>query len=50
MKDKGFVNKLYYIHPVQVRRWPSNFTPGIKTKFKDFNGEIQKKIKFAGAS
>ena len=25
--------------PVQVPRWPSNFVPGIKTKFKDFSRE-----------
>ena len=28
-------------HPVKVPRWPTNFAPGIKTKFKDFSGEIQ---------
>ena len=27
-------------HPVQVPRWPSSFAPGIKTKFKDFGGEM----------
>ena len=26
-------------------KWPSNFTPGIKTKLKDFSGEIKKKIR-----
>ena len=30
-------------HPVQVPQWPSNFAPRIKTKFKDFSGELQKK-------
>ena len=28
------------IHPVQVPWWPSNFSTEIKTKFKDFSGEI----------
>ena len=40
---KGWVQNLKSlldIHPVQVPRQPSNFAPGIKTKFKDFNGEI----------
>ena len=36
-------------HPIQVPHCPSNFTPGIKNKFKDFGGEI-KKIKFIGAN
>ena len=30
---------------VQVPRWPSNFAPWIKTKFKDFRGETYKKKK-----
>ena len=38
-----------YRHPVQMPRWPSNFVSGIKTKFKNFSGEICKK-KFTGAS
>ena len=25
-------------------RWPSNFAPGIKTKFKNFNREFEKKV------
>ena len=28
------------VYSVQVPRLPSNFTPEIKTKFKDFSGEI----------
>ena len=36
---------LSFKHPVQVARWPSNFAPGIKTKFKYFSGEMQKKKK-----
>ena len=28
------------LHPVQVHLWPSNFAPGIKTKFKYCSGEI----------
>ena len=28
--------------------WPSNFTPEIKTKFKDFSGEILKKLNLSG--
>ena len=35
-------------HPVQVPRWPSNFAPGIKTKFKDFRGEIYEKYEIHG--
>ena len=31
-------------HPVQMSWWPSNFAPGIKTKFTEFSEEIQKKI------
>ena len=27
-------------HPLQVTRWPSNFAPSMKTKLKDFSGEI----------
>ena len=38
------------MNPVQVPWWPSNFVPGIKTKFKVFSGEIYKKIKFTGPS
>ena len=30
-------------HPVQVLRLPSNFAPGIKTKFNGFSGEMYKK-------
>ena len=30
-------------YTVQVPRWPSNFVPGIKTKFKEFSGERWKK-------
>ena len=30
-------------HPVQVPRWASNITLGIKTKFKEFSREILKK-------
>ena len=37
------------IQPVQVPRWLSIFASGIKTKFKDFRGEIYKKMKFTGA-
>ena len=33
------------LHPVQVPVWPFNFAPGTKTKFKEFSGEIQKKLK-----
>ena len=33
-------NRLHLVHPVQVIPWPSNFAPGIKTKFKDFSMEI----------
>ena len=39
-----YYHKMLYLwcfrHPVQVPRWPSNFAPGIKTKLKDFSGEI----------
>ena len=28
------------LNPVQVSRWPSNFAPRVKTKFKDFSWEI----------
>lgn len=31
-------------HPVQEPLWPSNFAPGIKMKFKNFSGELQKGI------
>ena len=31
-------------YTVQVPRWPSNFAPGIKTKFKKFSGEQVKKL------
>ena len=31
------------LHPVQVPWWPSNFAPGIKTKFNGFSGEMYKK-------
>ena len=31
-----------FIHPVQVARWQTNFAPGIKSKLKDFSGEIKK--------
>ena len=30
------------VHPVQVPRCPSKIVPGIKTKFKEFSGEIKK--------
>ena len=35
------------LHPAQVPRWPSNFAPGIKTKFNDFSEKI---FEFTGAS
>ena len=34
--------------PYPSAQWPSNFTPGIKTKFKDFSGEIFKKLNLLG--
>ena len=36
-------------HPLQVPWWLSNFAPGIKTKFKDFSGDLWKKIVFTCA-
>ena len=35
---------MYSVHPVQVPRWPSNFAPGPKIKFKDSSREIKKKF------
>ena len=37
---EGFNVQHCPLHPVQVLLWPSNFLPGIKTKFKYFSGEI----------
>ena len=37
--------KNLFTHPVQVPRWPFNFAPGFKTKFKDFSREIYIKKK-----
>ena len=37
--------------PVQVPRWQSDLSQGIKTKFKDFTGGWgYKKVKFTGPS
>ena len=36
------------VTPYPSARSPSNFTPGIKTKFKDFSGEIFKKLNLSG--
>ena len=38
--DEIFACKHPIIHPAQVPRWPSNFVPGVKTRFKEFNDEI----------
>ena len=38
----------FFIHPVQVHRWPFNFAPEIKTKFKHFKREIKKKLNSPG--
>ena len=35
----------FFIHPVQVPRWPFSFAPEIKTKFKNFKREIKKCFK-----
>ena len=39
-ENGNIIARIQLLHPVQVPRWPSNFAPGIKTKFKDFRGEI----------
>ena len=36
------------VRPVQVPRWPSNLAPRIKTKFKEFSGDIIKKFNSPG--
>ena len=38
------------IYPVQVLRWPFDFAPGIKIKFKEFSGKMLKKIKLTETS
>ena len=35
-------------NPVQVHGWSSNFAPGTKIKFKEFSGEISKKLNSPG--
>ena len=38
----------FHPHPVRVPRWPSDFPPGIKTKFNDCSGKIQKILNSLG--